>query len=710
MLSTLKSAVITFALILGTAAAAQAASGPWSDSDQASVRLVSAVEGTGDKGELLLGLEFQLQPGWKVYWRSPGDAGFPPRPDWAGSDNIKSVDMRWPVPKRFAILGLESFGYEDQVIFPLRVEPENAGAPIALNGTIDFLVCSDICVPGLAEVSLDLPAGPAEPGRNLFDISKFNSLVPPVGGTPDLTVTRAAVMDAGDKNVELQIAVAATSGIPATDIFVEGPEGIFFGKPDLVSQANGEAIYRLIGGGVELAALQEEALTLTVVDGPRALEMSVIPIAGSLAEDGTDSSLTALLGILGIAVLGGLILNLMPCVLPVLSLKLLSVVSHGGGNKRDVRFGFVASAAGIIAAFMVMAAALIALKMAGSAVGWGLQFQQPVFLSFMIVVVVLFAANLFGLFEIRLPQFVSDFALKASGDSKGQSGRPSFSGNFLTGAFAALLATPCSAPFLGTALGFALSRGPLEISVVFAALGFGLALPYLVVALFPGLATALPKPGAWMVKLRIALGVLLLATAVWLVSVLHTAAGTDMAISVAALALLAGAVAGIGRVPGSRLGCHAGLVSAGLAVAALVVPLVKPVAVTTPVASAEDEHWEDFDAAALQAHLDAGRVVFVDVTADWCITCQFNKARVFTDTAFGALVEQQDFVTMRWDWTRPNPDIAKYLASYGRYGIPFNVVYGPGAEQGIPLPELLDIGDVLAAVSTADSNRLLARQ
>lgn len=690
-----------------------AASGPWSDSDQASVRLVSAVDGTGNAEKLLLGLEFQLQPGWKVYWRSPGDAGFPPRPDWAGSDNLADVAMQWPAPHRFSILGLESFGYEDRVVFPLEVTPATVGAPLSMRASVDYLVCSDICVPGLADVSIDIPAGAASPSRFFRDISTFRSRVPPPPEGSPLRINNSALQPSGDDMVELQVALASTDGLTAPDIFVEGPDGVFFGPPRALENRDGARVFSLTGGGADYAALANRDLTVTVVDGDAALEAVIRPQQGALSTGGGGLSLTGLVPILLLAVLGGLILNLMPCVLPVLSLKLLSVVGHGGGQSRAVRLGFLASAAGILTSFLILAGALIAVKMAGGAVGWGLQFQQPVFLAFITAIVVLFAGNLFGLFEITLPQPVAALALRSSeagGDGSTGHGS-SMTGHFLTGAFAALLATPCSAPFLGTAVGFALSRGPVEIVAVFAALGLGLSIPYLLVAALPRLATALPRPGAWMVKLRFVLGLGLAATAVWLLTVLQTAAGTEIMVAVAALSILAVAALAVRRLPGSRLGRRGGLVATGLVVAALAVPVVKPVAPMLEKPAAVDEaSWEPFDLAALRGHVEAGRIVFVDVTADWCITCKFNKAAVMDAADFRALAEKPDFVTMRADWTRPDPAISEYLASFGRYGIPFNAVYGPGAENGIALPELLSMTDITAALATADTANRLALQ
>jgi len=690
------------------ASGVQAKTGPWADTDHSSVRLVSAVNAVGDREELQLGLEFQMQPGWKIYWRSPGDAGFPPKPDWSRSSNVAGVEMDWPAPTRFQIFGLQTYGYADEVIFPLTVRTQSPGDPVTLAAQVDYLVCSDICIPGQADIAIDLPAGTASPSQKTHAIGRYASQVPGPPEAAGLSVTAASVDGTKDALV-IQVALSGTDPMQAPDLYVEGAEGLFFGKPDVALSDDGmTATLSASGGGAQLAALDGAPLTLTVVDGARAIETTVTPSIGGFETVGGGAagggSSAGLLSILILAVLGGLILNLMPCVLPVLSIKLMSVVSHGGGNKADVRIGFLAASAGIVAMFLLLAAGLVALKLAGGTIGWGIQFQQPVFLAFMIVILTLFAANMAGLFEFALPRFVADAGERA-GSRKG------VTGHFLTGAFAALLATPCSAPFLGTAVGFALSRGPAEILLVFGALGLGLAIPYLAVAAFPGVATALPRPGPWMIKLKWFLGLALAGTAVWLASVLAVSVGAETTAAVGALAVLAAVLPAVRRLEGSKLGRVALPLSVALGVAAVVTPVYRgPAPQTTAATQSLAAEWVPFDRAAIARHVADGKVVFVDVTADWCITCQFNKKRVLEAGEVAALLNVEEVVAMRADWTRPDQTISDYLASYGRYGIPFNVVYGPGAEQGIPLPEILTETDVLAAFDTAGTGSALARR
>jgi len=679
-------AFVLSGLALATPSAAQdaqSAQGGWTKAGPVEARLVSSVRATGDLAALPLGLELRMEPGWKTYWRSPGDAGFAPRLDWSGSANLKDTALSYPAPHRFSVLGFETAGYDGEVLLPIRAVPAEPGRPVDLALTADLLVCSEICVPETVKLALSLPAGPAEPGDSANDIARAQSLVPRAGnGLLTVETVRG-------KGAVLEIDAVAAEGFVSPDVFVETDPPLSFSAPKAAYSDTDRRVRLTVVAsdppqGLELAG---RAVTLTLVDGAKSVEAPMTVVAGGGGSAAAGGSLWAMLGV---ALLGGLILNLMPCVLPVLSLKLLSVVKQGGRAPRAVRAGFLASAAGILTSFLVMAAALIAVKAAGGAVGWGIQFQQPLFLVFMVVLVTLFSANLWGLFEVPLPRALAD---RLEGDG--------LAGPFATGAFATLLATPCSAPFLGTAVGFALANGPGEILAVFTALGVGLASPYLLVAAWPRLAALLPRPGRWMARLRVVMGFALALTALWLLSVLMVQIGEVAAASVGLL--MAGLVAALWvgrRLAGS--GRWAGpALAGGLAVAAFAMPVVVgPSAGAAPVAETA-ARWVPFAEEAIREHVAAGRTVFVDVTADWCITCQANKKLVLNRGAVAQRFDDPALIAMRADWTRPDPAIARFLADHGRYGIPFNIVYGPGAPQGVPLPELLGETAVIAALDRA---------
>jgi suppressor for copper-sensitivity B len=327
------------------------------------------------------------------------------------------------------------------------------------------------------------------------------------------------------------------------------------------------------------------------------------------------------------------------------------VLQHGGGEGEHVRMSFLATAAGIVSAFLALAASLAGLKLAGHEIGWGIQFQQPIFLAILATVCLVFAANLWGLFEVPLPAMAGDLALAA--DQRARNHK--VLGAFLTGVFATVLATPCSAPFVGTAIGFALSRGGIEIFAIFLAMSIGLALPYLAVAAAPHLAVMLPRPGRWMVWLRKLLGVSMAATALWLGWI------------------LAGQLGLLHAVPANQ-------------------------------AQGEAVRWQNFDQSAIPGLVAQGKTVFVDVTADWCLTCKANKTLVIDRPPVSASLNHANVVPMVADWSQPDAAISRYLTHFGRYGIPLNVVYGPKAPEGIVLPELLTSDAVEQALRQASGS------
>jgi suppressor for copper-sensitivity B len=621
-------------------------------SPQSRAEIVAAVMGTGGAGPgglatIPAAVHITLQPGWKTYWRSPGDAGYPLMVESTGSTNVARVALSWPVPHRFELFGLQTFGYGEEVAFPLDIVPERAGEPVALNVKLRYLVCETICVPQDAELALDVPAGPAAPSSYAPLINRFASLVPQGPERLGWQVTqigfaadrKTQATDEGTLVVDL-----ASSGeaFAAPDAIVEGAKNLYFGKP-AVTLSDGNRVARLelpvqrLGAGPEIGAAD---LTLTLFDGLRAMETVARP---TLLPPGALGGAGQILPILLVALLGGLILNVMPCVLPVLALKLTGVLEAAGRARTDLRGNFLSTAAGILVSFAVLAVGLIGLKAGGASIGWGIQFQQPVFLGIMALICVLFAANIFGLFAIPMPAFVGNVAV--AGDARLSSGHAK---SFFTGVLATALATPCSAPFVGTAIGFALARGPGEILAIFLALGLGLALPYLTIAAAPGLVRLLPRPGPWMRWLKLVLGISLLGTALWLASVIAVQTG-----------LLKNQDSG-GAIP-----------------------------------------WQTFDEGKIAAEVAAGRVVFVDVTADWCLTCQANKKLVLDRDPVAAQLQGPGIIAMRADWTNPDPVIAAFLERHGRYGIPFNIVYGPAAPQGLPLPELLTGQTVLDTLNAA---------
>ncbi len=705
------SAVAVAAAVFSAPAAAEKAATPWVETPQTAVRLISATEGLGERFAVQLGLHFKLKDNWKIYWRNPGDAGFPPRLNWEGSENLEKTDFRWPVPSRFKVLGFQSLGYKKEVVFPIKATVMDPKDPLKLTAKLDYLACDDVCIPYKAKLALTLPAGGDSATDNFQLINKFSNQVPGDGAAQGITIEKvetAGAFKTVDKDVrEGAIRVVAASEVPFTspDVFVEGPELTFFSQPKVDLREGGKkALITIPASEEEKAKILQASLTLTLKDGDRSAEKTLTVQSGPAAAAAGSELPLSLSVILGLALIGGLILNLMPCVLPVLSIKVLGFVSHGNAENKTIRMSFIASSLGIVATFLAIAGALAGAKFAGSAVGWGIQFQHPWFIVGLTILVSLFAFNLWGLFEVRLPAWLSNAA--GSGGSGGDD--HSFAGNFATGAFATILATPCSAPFLGTAVGFALAGSTIDIFLVFAALGIGMALPFILIAAFPALAAKLPKPGNWMIRLQQVLGLALAATAVWLLSVLAVLLTLDAALVVGGLM----AAMGVILFAKPRLAESWRTAVATGPVVLVLGAFWTPYAFTpsTELTADKGKHWVKFDPAAIPKLVADGKTVFVDITADWCITCQVNKAAVLNrGDIFEVLAGGGKVIAMKGDWTRPDPVITAYLKSHGRFGIPFNAIYGPGAAAGLVLPELLTTGNVEAGMNKASGGTIFAK-
>lgn len=448
-----------------------------------------------------------------------------------------------------------------------------------------------------------------------------------------------------------------------------------------------------------------EDVALTVGPGGEAANRDAFGTAGPGASAGGARPLggKGLLAMLAFGLLGGLILNVMPCVLPVLSLKVFGLVRHAGDGRRAVATGALATAAGILASFWALGLVAVAARSAGEAVGWGIQFQNPAFVTFLALVILLFSLNLWGLFEIPLPQTFSRL-----GNS---SAREGWAGHFASGLFATLMATPCSAPFLGTAVGFALAQSAPVILAVFTAVGLGMALPYLALAAFPGAARIFPKPGAWMDTVRGAMGFLLAGAAVWLLYVLG-AQVSPVRLAVIELGLLFVALfvwlkhRSAERAPLARV-AMAGLLASLLGTLWLAAAGERPAGSRTALAAESRIPWTAFNREEAEAQAAAGRLVFVDVTADWCFTCKVNEKLILNTDEVAAAFERHGVVPMKADWTNRNEEIGQYLASFERYGIPFYVLYRPEREPHV-FSEVLSKDAVLRALDESAGMKLAA--
>ncbi|MDP7152481.1 MAG: protein-disulfide reductase DsbD family protein [Paracoccaceae bacterium] len=646
-------------------------------------QLVTAQDGIAPGSSILsAGLYLKLGDGWKTYWRSPGEVGYPPEIDWSASENVADIEMLWPAPERFTAFGIENFGYSKEVLFPLQITLKEAGKPVELAIDVNVLTCSTVCVPEEFSLNVSLPNDLTRDERSSELISKYLAKVP-----EDEPLEYANAFVPEDFS-SLVFEVEARAPFSSPDVFPELGEGTALGKPDIRVSADGKRLW----AGFPILSVDQDNYSdpvVTVTDqGGRAFTVTpaVIDAAPTppykLARSGPGLSELAWIAL--IALLGGFILNAMPCVLPVLSIKVSSVLKAEGRDRREIRIGFLFSALGVVVFMWVLAAILFALKLIGISVGWGLQFQNPAFVAFIFFILAAFSANLFGLYEISLPPALSK-RLSGSGNSgKG------YVADFLTGVFGAVLATPCSAPFLGTAVAFALAGRGIDILVVFTALGLGLSLPYLFFALYPNMVTKLPKPGRWMIVLKLVLAVLLAITSAWLLFVLIGLSGIK-----AGGVIVAGAVLALLLVVKSRW-IGAAILSVATVVGIAMLPLTE-----TEVSGTGQIAWVEFDRPQIARLVSQGETVFVDVTADWCLTCKANKALVLERDPVLSVLNSDAVVAMQADWTQPDKRIGAFLESHDRFAIPFNAVFGPSAPQGIVLPEILTTTSVLEAIETA---------
>jgi suppressor for copper-sensitivity B len=647
--------------------------------------------GDSEAGEAWIGVRIDLGPGWKTYWKSPGDAGLPSEFDWSGSSNLAHAEVNWPAPSRLSIQGIETVGYTHEVLFPVRIRVRDPAIETKVQLKLALYACSTICV--REDRVLSTTIEPDSRGFSQPTIDSWRARVPLMTSE---VLSVLAVERSTTGPASLRLTISSTKPLLEPDAFIDSDPPLSGDKPVVTFGLDNRATLTVNLPGMTAESIRARLITATIVSGGAAV-LAVSPApqaseagkpAGSQNSGAAIGSHGGILALIGIALAGGFILNLMPCVFPVLSLKLLSFVHGSTANRSQIRRGFAASAAGILVSFLLLAGVLAGMKAAGASVGWGIQFQQPLFLAGMAVVLALFAANQFDL--IHLP-VSSGFLTRVSGIAGGTSA----AAHFLSGFVATLLATPCSAPLVGTAVGFALSQGTVEIMVIFAALGVGMASPYLLVAAFPALASVVPRPGPWLMRVKWLFGLALLVSAGWLLFVLAQVSDSSLSIALGAT-LIAFLV----------LWKHAARKLVAVMVAAVAV-IGAVFALATPRPHPQDEiPWRTFSNRDLKALVSAGHTVFVDVTADWCITCKINKAFVLKKPEVAGRLSS-DIVPMRADWTKPDPEIAQFLRQHGRFGIPFNIVFGPAAPTGIALSEILSTSSVSAAFNdaAATSNR-----
>lgn len=654
-------------LLASFAVTVQAADSGWlrnAQNSHAEVRLRSA---SHNHDQQLL-LDIRLQPGWKTYWRTPGEGGVAPEIRWQTPD--ANAQWFWPAPQRFDVSGLTTQGYKGDITLPITLKNLSSNT---LAGTLTLSTCSDVCILTDFPFSLDLTQ--SADAAFARDFAEAMGKIPAASGLTDQ-------LDASFVNGELQIRAQRQGGWQQPELFFDYPAGSMLAAPHI--NVDGDTLTARVAvtdeWGEAAPDLRGKTLSLVVSDGDIAQQSSVTMGAETLVSGAATQTLWS---VLLLALLGGLILNLMPCVLPVLAIKLSSLVQQQGQTQRQTRKQFLASSAGIIFSFLLLALLMTGLRLSGQALGWGIQFQSSGFLLAMVLVMFLFSASLFDLLHFRLPSGLNTKLATQGGDG--------LLGHFGQGAFATLLATPCSAPFLGTAVAYALTAPLPQLWLLFVALGVGMSLPWLLVAALPGMARCLPRPGRWMVHLRTVLGLFMLLATFWLVSLLVPHWGSTFALVLAAVLLL---------VLCAWLVKRRALQQAG--VVFITLTLAGALFLMTRIAPEEDTlHWQPLTEAAINQALEQDKRVFVDVTADWCITCKVNKSRVLNQPDVRAALKADDVVLLRGDWTQPDPAIGEFLRRRDRVAIPFNQIYGPALPQGQILSPLLSREAVISTLSEA---------
>jgi thiol:disulfide interchange protein DsbD len=655
-----------------------------------------------------VGLVLQMAPTWHMYWEYPGDAGVPTSLKWQLPPDFRTGPIEWPLPEATVEPGdIEVYGYSGEVMLIQSIEPPAHLEPgeLKLHAGAAWLVCADLCIPGKQDVSLTLPVAAASQPANAELFSKWAARLP-LSSPPPFPITWSRHGDA------LQASFQPGSEVRKAEFFPLPPAGQDVGHPMVTGDgASGFTISITTPGDLRgvLAITDAGGTRSWQIDarpGVQAAPSTVTAALGNPPAQGGGADLglslwTALLS----GFLGGMILNLMPCVLPVISLKIFGFVRQAGRSRGAILAHGFAFAAGIFAWFLGLGGVIIALRSAGGAATWAFQFQNVWFNVAVAAIVLVFALNLFGVYEVVLPG-------RAANRLAGAGAQEGWAGSFFQGVFATLLATPCTGPFLGSSLGFAFSQPPVVTMAFFACMAAGMALPYLALSAQPAWLRFLPKPGIWMERLKQFMGFPLIAALLWLLYVIGQLRGTNAIVCVGGF-LLSLAIAcwiyGLIGMPGARAGARAaGLVAiAILAVGGGWLFLVKffPQAdVPATVAPAESGgiEWQPFSQASLDALLKEGKPVFVDFTAAWCLSCKFNERTAIDTPAVREKLRQLRIVPMRADWTNANPEITAALRAFGRVGVPFYVLYPAGnSEKPILLPELLTESIVLGALSHA---------
>ena len=605
------------------------------------------------KDQLFIGVELKLKDGWKTYWKNPGDAGEAISVNILEDDSkMTNLPVLFPFPKTFIEKGITTIGYENHVIFPVRI-PNFQNGKKKLN--LEYLICKDICIPVSETKIVDINV------KNIVESSEFikNYQLVPKRDTNyfnlefNKTNENKIILDINKEKDEKNLKIFGYS--EETDLKVNKLDSSSF--EILIDEDFSDL---------------KEPIYISISDGTKFEE---IPFK----VDSSYKSRNIFFYIL-MALIGGFILNFMPCVLPILSLKLYSFSKLINQTKQTVSSNCLLTISGIICSFLLLASVVIVFKIFGESLGWGFQFQNFYYLLFISIIIFIFSLNLIGFFEIILPETLLRSIDKIlNSESKFN--------HFFSGAFATLLATPCSAPFLGTAVGFSMAASNFHIFTIFFFISIGFALPYFGFYFFPKIIGYFPKPGKWMLGFKSLLGLLLLISAAWFFTLLKV---NSTIILIIFLSILLLAFIRNKNTNNKYIFLTSLLLS-------LVIIFYK-------YDTAKDVTWEKFTEDSLSKYINKNKVILVDVTADWCVTCQFNKITTLNSKSLINFINENKVVTLRADWTNKNNEIFEYIKRFNRYGIPVNIIYGPNNKNGILLPEIISKDTVMNELIKVNSN------
>ena len=688
--------------------------------EQVAVRLLSETASVAPGQTIYVGLEHQIIPHWHTYWKNPGDSGTSTSIAWKLPAGVTASDIIWPAPSSFAIGPITNFGYANQVVLlsKLTVPASQAiGSTIPLEAKASWLVCEESCIPQDATLKLTLQVA-AQPAPGGADKQIINAALKRI---PTAANWQAVYERQGDKLIARITLPPEVDGKPAVSLigartarFYPADWGTIAHNAQQTFSVQGQALTIDLAPGETAPASGSPVRGVLTLEGKNtagdyapiefAVELgagsaqplpAATPAAALAPSPVTDDAITLWRALL-LAFVGGVILNLMPCVFPVLSIKALGLLKHSDLSASEKRAQGLVYTLGVLASFSVLALALIVIKSLGAQVGWGFQFQSPYFVLGVAYLIFVVGLSLSGVFALGGPANLG----------AGLANKPGYSGSFFTGVLATIVATPCTAPFMGAALGFALTQPSVLLWLIFLALGLGLALPYLLVSAWPALHALLPRPGLWMERLKQALAFPMYGAAAWLVWVLAQQAGVN-AVPLAlggmiALALIAWIFDSTRAASDKARLLANGVVLAGVIAT---VGLSFKVVGTAPgqaVQASSGQDWTAYSPATLADLRREGKPVFINLTAAWCITCLVNERVALSQADFKDLLKKEGITYLKGDWTNQDAEISALLKQYGRSGVPLYLFYPPGVEsKAVVLPQILTHDIVRSALQAS---------